>query len=491
MKWNNIFIIFTCLICSLQYGCKRDFEGTEELNLAPDTYTIADTIIRFGDNRLESEVKLEWWGDDADGFITGYEFTFDGLITETTNWIYTENQDSTFILAPPAGEDSADYVFTIRSIDNNGEKDPTPARLIIPVKNSPPTIVIVYGVNKPVKSFPVLKFYWEANDPDGEENLNHFELYFNDTTGTPYILDKTVSSAIFEAQDPTIIDLICNVYQNAATIPNAVLLNGLKSNSWNKLFIRAVDQSDAKSSFTISDSVYIKKVNSNLLLVNGYSTTANESFYGSKLMNNGISIFDTIQIFEAIAGAYTQQSADNITQGKVFDIFDVIIWFSNSADNSFSLAQKTTEAFFNSGGKMLMSVYISSSFDPLSNFLDFTPIASLVDPVDTTLILDLGAQLIPLDISYPVLQGTSIVGIVKPINLQIGSAPLYDAQLTAKDNITLTFTPWSGNSTVIAKKFDITGNTNFVISTLELNKLDGLLNMDAFFQKVLIDEFGL
>jgi hypothetical protein len=126
----------------------------------------------------------------------------------------------------------------------------------------------------------------------------------------------------------------------------------------------------------------------------------------------------------------------------------------------------------------------------LSNFLDFTPIAELVNPVDTTLILDNGAQLIPVDGSWPTLQSTAIVGTVKPIILQIGATPLYQANLTAKDNITLSLTPWLGESVVMAKKEDGVGNTNFVISTLELNKLDGLINIDEFFQKVIIDEFG-
>lgn len=80
-------------------------------------------------------------------------------------------------------------------------------------------------------------------------------------------------------------------------------------------------------------------------MVNGYSTTTNESFYATRLINNGIAVFDTIQIFAQIAGAYTQQSADNITQAKVFDLFDLIIWFSNNADNSFSLAQKQRKVF--------------------------------------------------------------------------------------------------------------------------------------------------
>lgn len=490
IKVNRDIVVLCLLLLSVLASCKKGFEGTELGNLNPDTYLVTDTIIRFGPDRLESEVVLKWWSDDPDGFVIGYEFTFDAEITESTIWTYTERQDSTFILAPPAGADSADFVFQIRAIDNYGLKDPTPARLVIPVKNSPPTAQFVPGLITPQKSFPVLKYFWTGSDPDGTDNLLRYELCFNDTTSTPYVLDKIVSSAIFEATEPGLDNMVCKVYQNAATLPNGETISGMLGNAWNTLYIRAVDQSLATSAYVAADSVFVKKVNSNVLMVNGYSTTTNESFYATRLINNGIAVFDTIQIFAQIAGAYTQQSADNITQAKVFDLFDLIIWFSNNADNSFSLAQKTTESFFNSGGKMLMSVYISSSFDPLSNFLDFTPIASLVNPVDTTLILDNGASLLPVDGGWPELQSTAIVGTVKPINLQIGATPLYNAALTAKDNISLSLTPWTGVSTVMAKKTDISGNTNFVIATLELNKLDGLLNMDLLFEKVLNDEFG-
>lgn len=481
-----------CMIAAmiLFAACNRGLDGDLLLNLAPETSLVTDTIIRFGDDRLESEVLLRWSGDDRDGFIVGYEFTFDAAITPSTLWQFTESQDSIFILAPPVGEDSADFVFQIRAIDNYGLSDPTPSRLVIPVKNSPPTVDFFPGLITPVKSFPVLKYFWQGDDPDGNDNLLRYEICINDTTALPYILDNTATSAIFEAVDPGIDEMVCKVFQNANTLPNATTISGLVGNSWNIVYIRAVDQSEATSSYVASDSVFVKKVSSNVLLVNGYSTATNESFYAEKLINNGVLVFDTIQIFETNAGLYTQQSADNLTQAKVFDMFDLIIWFSNQADNTFSLAQKTTGSFFNSGGKMLMSVYISSTFDPLSNFLDFTPIASLISPVDTTLILNLDAQLLPETADWPVLQSTTIVGTVKPISLQIGATPLYAAELTAKDDNTLALTPWLGVSTVMAKKTDIAGNTNFIISTLELNKLDGLGNMDALFQKVLVDEFG-
>lgn len=471
-------------------GCSRGFEGELLDNSAPETYLVTDTIIRFGDDRLESEVTMHWWGDDPDGFIAGFEFTFDAVITEATVWQFTTALDSTFILAPPPGADSADFRFHIRSVDNQQQVDLTPASLTIPVKNSPPQILIIPGLNAPVKSFPALRYFWEGSDPDGVQNLDHFEVCFNDTTGPLLSLSATTGSAIFEAEDPTAADISCVIYPNGGAIPLAETISGIFGDAWNTFYIRAVDQSNATSAFVAADSIFIKRVHSTVLLVNGYSTTTNEAFYINHLATQGITVVDTMQVFSSVDGIYTQQSADNLTQGKIFDMFDVIIWFSNDANNSFSLAQKTTEAFFNSGGKMLMSVYISSSFDPLSNFLDFTPIASLVNPEDTTLLLDLGAGLNPLEADWPELQGTSIVGVVKPINLQIGATPLYAAELTAKDNITLSLTPWTGVSTVIASKTDGAGNTNFVISTLELNKLDGLITMDAFFEKVLMDEFG-
>lgn len=485
-----VSLIVMTLALAGTFGCSRGFEGELLSNGAPETYLVTDTIIRYGDDRLESEVALQWWGDDPDGFVEGYAFTFDAVITESTVWTFTTAQDSTFILAPPPGSDSADFIFHVRAIDNQGNVDPTPASLTIPVKNSPPAVSIQPGLNTPVRSFPALRFYWNGSDPDGAQNLLHYEVCFNDTTTAPFILASTVSSAIFEAVDPTLTDMVCRVFPNGAVTALAETMSGLKGDAWNTFYIRAVDQSNATSAFVAADSIFIKRKNSDILLVNGYSTLTNEAFYISHLATNGFTTVDTMQIFQTVDGAYTQQSADNLTQGKIFAMFDAIVWFSNNADNSFSLAQKTTEAFFNAGGKMLMSVYISSSFDPLSNFLDFTPIASLVSPEDTTLILDLGASLTPLEAGWPELQGTSIVGVVKPIQLQIGATPLYDATLTAKDNVTLTFTPWTGVSTVIASKADAFGQTNFVISTLELNKLDGLMNMDAFFEKVMLDAFG-
>ncbi len=77
-------------------ACKTSFQGESNPNLPPETFTIADTIIRSGDDRLTSQVHAEWWGNDADGYVSGYEFTFDSIINAGTIWHFTISQDSTF-----------------------------------------------------------------------------------------------------------------------------------------------------------------------------------------------------------------------------------------------------------------------------------------------------------------------------------------------------------------------------------------------------------
>jgi hypothetical protein len=175
----------------------------------------------------------------------------------------------------------------------------------------------------------------------------------------------------------------------------------------------------------------------------------------------------------------------------VFELFDVIFWFGNNAETSLSLAQKTSSPFFNDDGRMFMSVYVSGSFDEQSDFLDFTPIDSLVSPTDSTLILDNGAIIDAQISGWPELESTSILGVVKPMHIAIGATSLYEANLTARDNITLLSAPFTGISTIMAKKEGTGGETNFIISTIEINRLDGMLNIGELFNKILFDEFNL
>jgi hypothetical protein len=485
-------LILVSLLTLVLHSCKTSFTGEVNPNKEPETFLVADTIIRVDGDRLNSQVEIRWWGDDPDGYVVGYEFSFDSIITSSTQWQFTAKQDSTFLLAAPPGQDTVDFPFFIRAIDNSGAADATPAHLIFPVKNSPPAVTFVYTENNPVKSFPVLRFFWEGNDPDGITNLRRYEICWNDTLQPPYLLDVTASGAVFEGINLQAAQTDCRVYVNNNTAAEQLNMSGLLLNSNNVLYIRAVDNAEAASPYTASAVVFVKKVSSEILMVDGYSANGGpvEGFYTQQLTAAGFAVVDTLQIFAKENNAYSQQSADNFTQSKIFALFNGIVWFTNDASGSLSIGQRTLNEFFNKGGKLLMSVYVSSLFDEQSGFLDFTPIQSFVVPQDTTLLLTDTAKVFSQQSGFPDLKSTAYVGVVRPFVPVVGAEIVYDAQLIAKDNNTLSLSEWQGGSTVMASKKDAAGETNFIISTLELHKLDGMANMNVFFNEVMHTEFG-
>ena len=172
-------------------------------------------------------------------------------------------------------------------------------------------------------------------------------------------------------------------------------------------------------------------------------------------------------------------------------MFNHIVWFSNDATKSLSLAQRTLDNFFNASGKLFMAVYVSSAFDEQSTFLDFTPAQSLVAFADTALILPIDSTVTAQQAGYPDLKCTAIISNTKPFNLAVGATPIYSATLTGKKISANFLFPWSGNSTVMASKTNGSGQVNFILSSLELHKLDGLGNATQLFQKIFIQELGM
>ncbi len=485
MKRGQWFFIFTGIVFLFIPACQTGITGELRPNLPPETHTVADTIKRSGEQRLNSEVHIRWWGDDPDGFVTGYEFSFDG-----SRWTRTASNDSVFLLSPPPGSDTVDFHFRVRAIDNEGLRDPSPAELIYPVKNSKPVASILPGVFEPAISYPAVKVSWKGSDPDGFDNISHFEYLWNDTTADPVVIDKFNTSATFVALDPRAPSSRFEVYLNNDETPQSFSEENILLNDTNRFYIRVVDNSGARSPYAASAPFFIKRVQSDILLVNAYASgfQAVESFYTQQLKAIGIDRMDTLRIFEQKAGEYVNRSPDNLTQGRVFGLFDYIVWFGSNAQESFSLAQKSTAGFFNRGGKMMMAMYISSSFDEQSQFLEFTPVQSLVNPEDTTIMLDINDTLMPMLPGYPPLASTAIVGVVKPIVPEIGSEIAYTAPLLARDK-NGTLSPWTGIRNVMVMRRQ-QGVPNFFISSLELQKLNGLGNADELFRKVLIDEFG-
>ena len=483
-----LVIILLALIEISLPSCKGSLQGTINPDQNPETYTVVDTIIRSGENRFITQIVINWWGEDPDGYIIGYEYSFDKI-----KWHFTTLQDSSFTVQIPEGQKNYDFAFYIRSVDNDGLKDLSPAHIVYPVKNSPPTVNFVYptgaAVRKPVKTFPVLKFNWNASDSDGVDNLNSYELVWNDTSKPVVTIDAKYNSAIFEATDLSSTISNCKMYQGNSLTVHPNVIAGLKLNDTNYLYIRAVDKVGEKSPFIASYPIYVRKPTSKTLLVNAYSSSKQlrEDFYVNNLKAIGVTSFDITRVNEIQTGAFTELAPDNITQAMIFDLFDVIIWFGKDAAYSLALSEKTSDGFFTSGGKMFMAIEISSSMDPQAGYLGFSPIDSLVEPPNgSQLMIDRDSLVLPKTAGWPILKSKIYINPARPFYENIYSTPIYDARITRTNPKAL----WTGKSTVITKKV-IAGKTTFIISSVELHNLDGNNNIKDLFTKIFKDELGL
>ncbi|MCB0737585.1 MAG: hypothetical protein KDC92_08735 [Bacteroidetes bacterium] len=478
---QNLFVL--CGLLIFLAGCNKGIEGDLNENILPETYVVADTIIRSGDNRFVSQIDISWSGTDADGYVAGYEYSFNG-----TDWGYTERQDSTFLIELPEGEDTFDVEFSVRAVDNRGGKDATPARLVYPVKNSPPAVEFVYQdpvsgtpSRNPVKSFPVLKIEWLATDRDGTANIDKLELALNDTNLSVLEVAPEYSSALIEAKDPRSDNSDCNVYLGSVLKLQEKALPGLKMNDTNVFFIKVYDKVGVSSKFVQSAKIYIQKVESDVLLVNGYSRNIGdrEQFYIDGLNAAGFTNFDTIRVNEVVNNNYTSLAADNPTQARIFSLYKTMIWFGQDAPYLLTLAQRTTSEFFNNGGTMFASVYFNSGIDKQSQYLDFTPIDSLVGAFFINKDAEVKAEVA----DWPTLSTDRVISSARPFQEIANATAIYNAEMITQNG------PWEGKSTIMASKSGQNGKPQFILCSVELYRLNANNNMAPFFTK-LMQELG-
>ena len=91
------------------------FEEPVEANIPPDT--VITECAEGEDIREGDDVRLEWTGNDFDGTVGSFEYTYDDSL-----WTRTTARD-TVIADVTLGE----HTFRVRAVDNDGEADPTPA----------------------------------------------------------------------------------------------------------------------------------------------------------------------------------------------------------------------------------------------------------------------------------------------------------------------------------------------------------------------------
>jgi len=452
----NIAIIIVILAGLFVLESCTDVPTGGNLNSPPETYLslFPDSII----SPQITRIKITWWGDDPDGLIKGYRFSFD-----STNWSYSENNDSTFQLVI-VGNDST-FRFWVAAVDDKGNIDPSPATNLYPVYNSPPSVSFNGGTSIPDTSFPVATFAWTGTDPDGDNSISKFYYALNDTS-TWIELPKTTTTITLR--------------QN----------NGIIPGQNNKLYLKVKDIAGVYSPVvTMPDSGrtwFVRPVVGKILLIDDYP---------SSLSDNGIAEAFYRGALDTLPFAHSEldikvNNGSNIPKIKnpmfieTLKLFECVVWYgyrgnSNNQCPNYQLATETLPFYLASNGKVFFSGGFTNTIEAGFNPVEFAPVdsvtfyqASGVFSTTPTIVYDNAYPELSLSSNIDLLRGI----IYKPTARVIYKMPLNPTYDTTK-------------LTVCIK--DAVANPKVFLMTVPLNRFNGNNNAAAFLRRVLGVDFNI
>ncbi len=386
-----VSIFFSVLVVS----CTDDPVSNPAGNQPPNT-----GLSLYPDSTIlpqQSRITIHWWGDDPDGTVMGFYFSWDNI-----NWSFTASNDSLFSLQ--IGVSDTIYTFRVAAVDNEGNKvydsnvqrngidfgpepyidnnnnglydqgeffydiglvDPTPARFDFPLRNTAPTISWNDLSFVPDTSFPVMSFSWNVDDIDGVESVVAIEIVLNDTTNQSSVISidgsvRTVTLRTNDFSGGTAAMEILIESQEGNIFPE--LLPGLIFDANNIFYARAVDISGATSPFiSLPDSGqtwYVKKPVGNFLIIDDYRTSVENpaSFYYAMFDSLGLTGHYNVYDIHTETPPFL-----NVTFLETIKLFDYVFWYTDN-DPSLDLASFATNNYLSQGGKVFFSMQFPQFF---------------------------------------------------------------------------------------------------------------------------------
>ncbi len=459
----QIFILILALA-----ACRK---GNPNENQPPETQIALQEINLTGDDRLNSEVRLNWFGTDVDGYVTGYEISLDNQ-----NWNFTDSEDSTFVFPLPAGQDTTDIDFYVRAIDNDDNTDPTPAYLKVPLKNTPPSASFNDERGPQDTAFIAATFFWSAADPDGAETIQQILVRFNNGAWTEidrnqnlisFLLDTSAQSGRADAA----------IFYGTQTATPAKVIDGVLPNAPNRLYIKSVDLAGAESSVDTSEVFFFKNKTPNtqtlwvsahtLLITQEYRNYLNFNNINYDFLDFGIgqgerqpTYFDPT--FELILKQYSRffVNAPNST-------FKNLVTGANQI--LLAYLAPIVQDFSNTGGKLFVTTSFQKNQD-ITNIRGAFPIDEILDTVGQL-------RIYSDSIVFPV-NASAMLPNLQPTNVQSGIItiqPSADAQNFYRGEIAYNngggFTDWKGPN-VLATSRSTNGKLRQVFFAIELHNFD-------------------
>lgn len=524
MKKLLRFVPFLLLALFIM-ACNEKITDNLLKNEAPHTFM---SLMPDGEiSKQPSKLKVSWWGDDPDGLVVGYYFTWDEV-----HWTFTTKNDSVFALR--IGASDINYNFKVAAVDNGGNGvydnsvvqngidfgpepfvdqngdgkynqgerffdigliDPKPASLKYPLKNSAPELEFNQVTLLPEVSYPVMTLGWEASDIDGDETIVKINIALNDTTKFVTLPGNT-RLVMLRMKDFNTSGAQTEILINASEASIfSQKLDGFKLNDYNKVYIQAEDISGAKSSFTALPSEsrkwYVKKPAGSVLIINDNKTDAAASDFFKTIFNtmHGGALAGKYEMWDINANKVPYE---NITFLETIKLFKYIFWYSDNGPN-LTQASVSSRKFIDFGGKIAFSMPLPERIDKsvsaaensllLNNLLkSFLPVDSVGSTYKkdylTTLFASSG-KISGVNSIYPDLKTSTSISYVRSI---------YPKDSYAQPIYSLETTQLSGNKTIGIRD---TEKKMFFIA-LPLAKADGNQgNVKLLLEKIFFEDFGL
>ena len=466
---NRFFFIL--LVSLIFFSACREEEGDPKANQAPETTFSVEEFNLSGYNRLNSIVRLSWYGKDPHGYVVAYEVSQDG-----TNWLRTNQQDSTFRFSLNGGSDTADIQLYVRAIDNLGLEDPSPDFVRVPIKNTPPQIAFDDDLTIADTAFIAATTEWEASDLDGDETITEVQISVNGKAWFTLSQTRTVFTLV--PTDPTVSDTVsAQIYYDTEETPASGLVEGLVVNDTNKIYIRAIDQAGTVSNIDTSSTFYLKGKVNDVLVVSGVSGAINANYL--RALDSAQIQYDYLSLL-ASNGIY-RPKLWNVTFKLALTSYDKLFFYSNEdtylnpytniSNLLLEFAAPSLQAFANQGGKYFISTAFGSQV-VIDGFVGLLPIQSRSATNTTNAFLMRDSALVAELPNFPDIVNTQFaVPAIGTFNINTEDTEvLYRAQITEGLAFPPPGTPWP-DTKIIASGRRVNGRLNQVFFACELNDL--------------------
>lgn len=443
-------------------ACSEKFPDQPRPNQPPETF-----ISFFTENELNASISQQtfhWWGDDPDGMISGFIYTFKETAENVAawdstaphpEWTFTTRTSETFNLTL-SGTDTV-YTFKIKAIDDQGAADPTPAIQRFPIINTRPSVEFPAGTEVPETTFTIAAFSWSASDLDGDETIAKFQ----------YVLDDTSQPQAWK-------DL-------SAKTPSIILsaANGLTEGD-HVFYLRALDIAGASSAIirmprSPDDIWHVKEPKSKFLLIDDYNVADNTDQFYQSVFQSLLGAFDVWDI-KSNNKALEPRITQAFTQTLL--LFERIFWYSDTEPN-LEKAQIGLQEFLEQNGKVIMTTSFGEFTTNQGDPVEFSPADSLgakIRRITRNQLVQPSAAFAAL--GFPQLQvNKSMIPNVFPLVPKISSEILYVLPENPAN--------WPGTPAVGV----IDAQRSFVFFSLPLAAINGQDTVDDLIAKILTDIF--